>query len=129
MTGIRRRPALSGAVPSPAALLTVEISTPRVDTVVVAGWGEIDDATAPRLRAELALALRSAPRLLVVDLAEVWFLGSAGLNALTIIRDTLPGGTRLRIVASGRATRRVFELAGLGEVFDLYPTRDAALSG
>ncbi|WP_246258571.1 STAS domain-containing protein [Amycolatopsis anabasis] len=106
----------------------MEISRPRADTVVVAAWGEIDDVTAPRLTAELDVALRSAPRVLVADLAEVWFLSSAGLNTLVSTREKCADGTRLRIVASRRATRRPLELTGLGEVFDRYPTRDAALT-
>jgi anti-sigma B factor antagonist len=89
----------SGCPPPAEQLLTV---TQRMleGAVVVAVVGEVDTLTAPRLRAALDGALRSAAaRRVVVDLLGVTFLGSAGLEAL--VQSARQAGQRrepLRIV-------------------------------
>ncbi|MGW7533912.1 STAS domain-containing protein [Amycolatopsis sp. NPDC054798] len=98
----------------PAAVLTVR--------------GEVDMVTAPLLTAAVDEALAAAPPVLVVDLAAVEFLASAGLTALVTMTQDRAAGAVLRIVASGRATLRPIQLTGLEQSLPLYPTVEAALA-
>jgi anti-sigma B factor antagonist len=92
---------------------------------VLAVSGEVDMATAPRLRRDVLAALRDAPEALVLDLTGVTFLGSAGLTVLVEARRS--AGTALR-VAAGHAARRTIEVAGLTALFSVHPTVAAALA-
>ncbi len=100
------------------------------DTFVVTARGEIDAFTAPALRADLQkLAGDGAVAVLVIDMVAVTFLDSSGLGALVgALRRVRERGGTLRIVRPQAQAGRIFELTGLCDVLDLYPTRDAALN-
>ncbi|WIX82800.1 STAS domain-containing protein [Amycolatopsis carbonis] len=51
-------------------------------TLVLVVEGDVDHHTAPTMSEALESALARRPRRLVVDLSEVWFLNSAGLEVL-----------------------------------------------
>lgn len=104
------------------------------DAVILVVDGEVDALTIPRLRAELGAAFdRLAGRALVVDLAGVRFLGSAGLGALAdsaaeAIRHR--GAAPLRIVVDdSRPVIRPIQLANLDQVLALYSSVPDALIG
>ncbi|HEY1973263.1 MAG TPA: STAS domain-containing protein [Pseudonocardia sp.] len=64
--------------------------------------GEVDLATGPRLRAELAALLeRAEPKPVLVDLTEVTFLGSTGIAVLVDAHwQAVQVGTPLKVVVS-----------------------------
>ena len=66
--------------PAPPPPLTVVVH--HLPAVVVDVGGELDAFTAPRLLATLQAALRAGPRVLIVDLSAVQFMGSAGISVL-----------------------------------------------
>lgn len=83
--------------------------------------GEVDMATAPALEAALEEAIRDSEGALVVDLSGVEFLDSSGLQVLMRARARLGTEDRaLALVCPFGPVRRVFELAGLSDVFTLY---------
>jgi anti-sigma B factor antagonist len=89
--------------------------------------GELDMRTAPELEAALEDAIRESAGALLVDLSAVEFLDSTGLQALLRIRARLGTEDRaLVLVCPFGPVRRVFELAGLSDVFVLYESRAAA---
>jgi anti-sigma B factor antagonist len=89
--------------------------------------GDVDLATAPALEEALEAAVRDSVGALVVDLTRVSFIDSTGLQVLLRIRGLLGREDRaLALVCPHGPVRRVFELAGVSDVFALYPTRDAA---
>ena len=96
---------------------------------VVAVHGELDFETAPELRRALIEAIGEQPgRPLVVDLEGVDFIDSAGLGVLVGgLKRVKDGGGELALVATGRSVIRVLELTGLSRVFDIHPSRAAAL--
>ncbi len=80
--------------------------------------GEIDTLTAPLLRAQLEHQVPAAP-LLVLDLTEVTFLGSAGLAVLVAAKDDAElRQHRLRIVPGSRIVVRALQATGLLTIFD-----------
>jgi anti-sigma B factor antagonist len=81
--------------------------------------GEIDTLTAPLLRAQLDGQIPANP-LLVVDLTEVTFLGSAGLAVLVAAKDEAElRDHRLRIVPGSRTVVRALQATGLLNIFDI----------
>lgn len=85
--------------------------------MVVTVAGDVDLATAPELRAQLAPAVEAAaghPHGLVLDLCEVGYLDSSGLRLLAALASDL--GEGLTVVApSGTAARRVLEVSHLSD--------------
>jgi anti-sigma B factor antagonist len=97
---------------------------------VVVVTGEIDMATAPMLGRELTSAIESGDGPVVLDLTEVTFFDSSGLRvAIVAHRDLGDRGRRLAVVCDPDGhVRRTFALAGLSDVLDLHPSREAALA-
>ncbi len=78
--------------------------------------GEIDLSTAEVLSERLAEATGRNPSRLVVDMAGVGFMDSAGLHCF--VRRVLPASCPLILRSAQRHVRQVFELTGLGTVYD-----------
>ncbi|WP_225440122.1 STAS domain-containing protein [Amycolatopsis eburnea] len=96
---------------------------------VVTIGGELDVATAPRLRAELDAAPLERGQLLVVDLAEITFCDSSGISTLIAARDVAEAaGAALALVAVPARLSRTFSLIGLGSFFPTFPTAEAAIT-
>lgn len=96
--------------------------------VVIAVQGELDLATAPRLKWPLVDAIDSGSRVLIVDLSAVTFMDSTALGVLIGIRRTLKLGSRLAIVCTDPEVLKIFEISGLDAVFQIFPTFDEANS-
>ncbi|BCI55953.1 hypothetical protein NIIDNTM18_52310 [Mycolicibacterium litorale] len=104
----------------------------RADAIVVRVRGDVDSMTVETLNSELAKArvdaLDHSARLLVVDLSEVTYFGSAALNAvLSCHEDGSAEGTSVALVADQPFVRQPIEITGLDRVLDTYPSIDAAL--
>lgn len=97
-------------------------------TAVLAVAGDIDMVTAPEFEKHLLTALRERPAALVVDLAGVDFLGSAGLTALVAAHQEAGVQTRLRVVAESSATARPLQLTGLDQEIPVFASRQEALA-
>jgi len=94
---------------------------------VVTVEGELDVATAPRLRAGIdTLVLRSGQRL-VVDLAGVTFCDSSGISTLIAARNVAEAaGAGIALAAVPGRLRRTFGLIGLADFFPTYPSAEDA---
>jgi anti-anti-sigma factor len=87
-------------------------------TATVTVCGDIDAATADALYQRLAGVIDGGPRRLVIDLAGVGFIDSAGLRAFVRLRKALPGHCPVILRSPRPRTRQVFELTGLGTAFE-----------
>ncbi|WP_454196528.1 STAS domain-containing protein [Nocardia sp. Marseille-Q1738] len=96
------------------------------DVVIVTVHGEIDMASAPRLQSALDEALRDTPPVVVVDMSNVGFLGSAGLSVLVAASEAAGSGG-LRVVPSD-AARRPIELTALDQLLTVFDTVEEALA-
>lgn len=87
-------------------------------TITVAG--EVDIQTSPILEERLVSVLDQGQSSVVVDLGQVTFLDSTGLSVLIagLKRCQTAGGT-LRVVAPQPNVRRVFDITGLADAFQL----------
>ena len=109
----------------------------RYGVTVLAVGGEIDMVTAPRLEKAIDDVLADDPPALVIDLTEVTFLASVGLQLLARANERFVLATANKrsgesggfaVVAGAPATIRPIELTDLNEVFDLYLSPDDALA-
>jgi anti-sigma B factor antagonist len=90
--------------------------------------GDIDLATVSALEAAINEALVAKPTGLVIDLSEVGFLASAGLQTLVATHHNVSPSAQFAVVANSAATSRPIQLTGLDQIFELYPTLDEALT-
>ena len=90
--------------------------------------GDIDLATVPALEAAIDEALAPKPTGLVIDLSDVEFLASAGLQALVATHNNVSQSAQFAVVANSASTSRPIQLTGLDRIFDLYPTLEEALT-
>jgi anti-anti-sigma factor len=90
--------------------------------------GDIDLATVPALEAAIDEALIPKPIGLVIDLSEVGFLASAGLQALVATHNNVSPSAQFAVVANSASTSRPIELTGLDQIFELYQTLAEALA-
>jgi anti-sigma B factor antagonist len=115
--------------PPASQQLMITIDQPGDGVVVLHVAGEVDLLTANTLGERIREHLVPANRVLVLDLTEVSFLGSAGLAE--IVSTSQAGedtGARILLVATKRAVLRPMEVTGLLSVFSVYDTVDAALA-
>ena len=89
--------------------------------------GEIDLATAPALEEAIAGVLAEDPTALIIDLSEVTFLASAGLQLLVATHERIRESADFAVVAEGPATSRPIQLTRLDTIFALYSDLDDAL--
>ncbi len=105
--------------------LQLETRTDNGYSLVRVG-GEIDLATAPRLREELLAAVHGSPRL-VVDTTRISFIDSSGLSALIdACRRAEGDGGWLHLVVQEGNVSKVLKLCGLDRRIPVYPTVDEA---
>lgn len=86
------------------------------DRLLVRVEGELDILTISRLAAQLNRLLRSSQSEVYLDLRDVEFMDSAGLQLLLTTRRRLLGTSRnLTVICGEGPVRRVIELARLTE--------------
>jgi anti-sigma B factor antagonist len=96
---------------------------------LVAPAGDLDLATAPRLRQDLVDASASGSTLVVLDLERVDFLDSVGISVIVGGHRRLRHeGRSLHLAAPQAIVRRVLGLTRLDTLIPTYETVDAAVS-
>lgn len=96
--------------------------------VIVSAVGAVDMLTAPKLQEVIDAALDRKPAGLIVDLTEVDFLGSAGMQVLVLTQRKVDGDAKFAVVADGPATSRPLKITGLTDYVPLFSTLDVALA-
>jgi len=108
----------------------MEISVDRRGHVsVVTVSGDVDAATAPDLRQWLDEMLKDGQTRLVIDLSQVKFMDSSGLATLVqVFKRVRAGNGEVRLCSLQPPVRRIFELTRLDRAFDIFATRDEAVT-
>ena len=76
--------------------------------------GELDIATVPILERVFDVAYDDgAAQMIVVDLTQLSFIDSSGLNLLLRMRTACEEGDRLRVVNGSPAVMRLFDVSGI----------------
>jgi anti-anti-sigma factor len=98
-------------------LLVVEVERDG-DAAIVRIEGEVEFATAPRLRATLLDLAQEGASPVVLDLAEVTFVDSAGISLLIQAKKRLASSSSDLVLRAPQASvRRVLEISGVTELF------------
>jgi anti-anti-sigma factor len=116
--------------PQEGLVWRLSISCERPDDVaLVTLAGRVGQLTSGRLTEVLMDAIASGDRRIVVDLANVDYMSSAGLLALEAVAARLATmGGDLVLCAMSKPVRRAFDLAGLLDQFPVEPSREAAIA-
>lgn len=97
--------------------LTV-IWRPREQSLIIAVAGEIDMDNADQLERELNNAGQATSQPLIIDMAAVSFLGSAGVHAL--VRHRQAAGRPIGLRNLRPDVRRVLDISGILPLFDIF---------
>lgn len=93
------------------------ITSERIGTTVrIAVVGDLDIATAPRLREHWDRERRNGADIILLDLTGLTFIDSSGIHAL--VDAHYDNDQRLRIMLSGPAAR-VIDIAGLRDTLPI----------
>ena len=83
--------------------------------------GDIDVLTSAALRDRLLTVARQGHDGLVVSLGNVDFIDSTGIGVLIgVWRRMQAGRGTLALATPSRRTRRIFDIAGVSEIFSIY---------
>ena len=96
---------------------------------VVAVTGELELATAPRLRQQVVSLIGGGRAQLVIDLSGVDFIDSVGLGVVVgALKRCRTHGGDLMVAGAVPRVRALFEITRLDEIIDLHPDLAAALA-
>ena len=88
---------------------------------------ELDASNAAELKRDIGPIVETK-RKLVLDLSRLRFVDSSGLGAfLSCLRRVNERGGDLKLSNMSSSIRAVFELVRMHRVFDIHPTREAAV--
>ncbi|WND39342.1 STAS domain-containing protein [Streptomyces sp. BB1-1-1] len=109
--------------------LSVEVTLPREEVALLTVEGYLDVDTATELQHHLANQLHHGRRHFLLDLSEVPFMDSSGMNIILRVYQEareLPGS--VHIIAPTPAVRRVLDLTGVSLTVPVSESIDEALS-
>jgi len=90
--------------------------------------GRVDSDGAVELEQALLSAVSAGKSKMVLDLAEVKYMNSAGLRILAdVLTGTRERGGDLFLVAPNKKVRRVFEIIGFDNFFQIFDEVGAAV--
>ena len=107
-------------------MIQVEINDRQQLTILEAA-GRIDSSNASELGQALSSVIGRGRTHLVLDLAKVDYMSSAGLRELVGALKRLQGNGDLRLAQPSERVLEVMEIAGLDTIFKIFPSIAAAV--
>lgn len=96
---------------------------------VVSVRGEVDLHTAPKVQYAVERGANGVGTV-ILDMSAIAFMDSTALSMLMRVKDSLQEkGVELRLSNPSDAVQRIFNVTGFGDYFDVFPSREAAISG
>ncbi|MCU0633105.1 MAG: STAS domain-containing protein [Methanolinea sp.] len=98
------------------------------DVQVVHVTGRIDSSNADIFGRDIGEVIADGNRQILLDLAGVTYINSAGLRAILVVAKSLKKpGDRCVICGLIGEVREIFELAGFTMILQMYPTVNDAI--
>ncbi|PKN25132.1 MAG: anti-anti-sigma factor [Deltaproteobacteria bacterium HGW-Deltaproteobacteria-21] len=96
--------------------------------VVVLLNGKLDAGSSPELEKEIDKLLTEGEKHLILDLAELGYISSAGLRVILAGSKKLKNNQGTLYVSSlGSMVREVFEVSGFSSIIPIFASSDEAL--
>jgi anti-sigma B factor antagonist len=89
--------------------------------------GRIDSMNANQLGEALSDTIDGGHLNMVLDLANVEYMSSAGLREIVSALKKVRGKGDVRLAQPSHRVREVLEMAGLDTIFQIYPTQAGAV--
>ena len=100
----------------------------RGGALVIQASGRLDSSSAGALEAVLPARIQANDKV-VLDLAEVAYVSSAGLRVLLIgAKAARAAGHKLALAGLSDSVREVFDISGFTSLFTIAPDLDSALA-
>jgi anti-anti-sigma factor len=108
----------------------MDISETKSGGIVILGVkGRIDASNASTLEQKALALIDGGERRLVLDLAQLDYISSAGLRVLLMVAKRLtPRDGKLAIASLKDQVKEVFDIAGFSSIFKIYPTQKDAVA-
>ena len=91
--------------------------------------GRIDTEGAVDMDLALQAAVSESKHRMVLDMAKVRYIGSAGLRTMAdVLTTNKEAGGDLKLVAVNRKVLRVLRIIGFDKFFSIYDTLEAAIA-
>ena len=102
----------------------------REDTMwIIHTEGRLDSGNAQALCDLLDAATEFPGQSVVIDMADLVYISSAGLRAiLRAVRKTGRQNSRLALCSLSEDVREVFETSGFDQLIDIHPSRPEAMA-
>jgi anti-sigma B factor antagonist len=89
--------------------------------------GKLDTTTAPAFEEKILGRIESGERHVVIDLAQLDYISSAGLRVMMLAGKRLSAANGKMVLCSLKdRVREVFDIAGLSSIFSIYGSYDDA---
>jgi anti-sigma B factor antagonist len=100
----------------------------QMQTTVVSIQGSIDATTASQVTSFLSTRIAENETRLIVDLAQVGFMSSAGLRAfLATLKESRQHGGDLRLAAAQPGVEKILKMSGFTNILKTFVTVDEAV--
>ena len=106
----------------------MELSVQREGGTLIATTGDrVDGTNAREFQTALEEAIDESSRALILDLAHLSYISSAGLRAILLTAKSLQRQNATLVVCSlTESVREVFEISGFNQIIPIHDTMDAA---
>lgn len=96
---------------------------------ILAIKGRLDVTTTPDLEEAFNKLFQGNPSKILADCADLEYISSAGLRALLSAAKTAKKiGGKIVLCTLNKNVAQIFEISGFNSIFDIYPSRAAALA-
>lgn len=107
--------------------MVAKLEQPNPHTAIVALSGKLIFQARHAFQAGITQALQTSPRLLILDVAEISHIDSAGLGLLALAHKNLsPSGIRLAMANAQGIVRETLLLANIEKWYPLHDSVEAA---
>lgn len=101
----------------------------RGDIVIIAVKGKLDVFTSPALEEKLRGLIEAGEKQLVVDLSEVDYISSSGLEAFLVgAKKGHEVGGQLALCGLKDHIRQIFDVTHFSSIFSIYPSQEEAIN-
>jgi anti-sigma B factor antagonist len=107
----------------------MEISERKTaDIITLSLAGKLDTSTAKAFEEKILGQIESGERRIVIDLARLDYISSAGLRVFVLAAKRLDGTRgKIALCALRDSVKQVFDIAGFSSIFSVYGSHDEAI--